>query len=336
VSKRYKPRQAVFAVVRVDECEGLPEAIDSHVTVHQVVRSLDVAEREAERLNALNGPKGCVYFTCAAQLLPEGVGKGHGDCVSIGEDIPLLRFDPECEAIIEPSVNVKLRDVPERCVITFFREVVERLKEDLALEPLPPLRSEMADVLIYRGIWNGEVVGVSEAAVGAPLAGGLLEEIIARGGRKFVACGSAGVLDPTIAEGRIVVPDTAIRDEGTSYHYLPADREARASQSAVATIRSVLDERGVPYLVGRTWTTDGIYRETASRVARRRAQGALTVEMEAAAYFAVAEFRGVTFGQLLYGGDDVSGEEWDRRSHGQKSSAREKLFRLALEACLRL
>ena len=63
-------------------------------------------------------------------------------------------------------------------------------------------------------------------------------------------------------------------------------------------IRSVLDERGIGYLAGKTWTTDGLYRETPGRVARRRAEGCLTVEMECSAFCAVARFRGATFGQI--------------------------------------
>ncbi len=90
------------------------------------------------------------------------------------------------------------------------------------------------------------------------------------------------------------------------------------------------------YLLGKTWTTDGIYRETPGKIARRRTEGCLTVEMEAAAFFAVAHFRQVTFGQLLYCGDDVSGEEWDSRHWDKRASVREKLFWLAAEAVLKL
>ena len=68
----------------------------------------------------------------------------------------------------------------------------------------------------------------------------------------------------------------------------------------------------------------------------RKEPGCLTVEMEAAALFAVAEFRNVQIAQLLYGGDDVSGIEWDPREFGQKISARETLFWLSLEACLEI
>ena len=73
----------------------------------------------------------------------------------------------------------------------------------------------------------------------------------------------------------------------------------------------------MPFATGLTWTTDGLFRETPAKVAARRAEGCLTVEMEAAALFAVAQYRGITIGQLLYAADDLSGDEWDHRGLGQ-------------------
>ena len=92
----------------------------------------------------------------------------------------------------------------------------------------------------------------------------------------------------------------------------------------------------MPARDGKTWTTDGLYRETRGKVERRVAEGCLTVEMEAAAFFAVAAFRGVSFGQLLYAGDDLSGDAWDNRGWDSHAGGRELLFRLAAEACLEL
>jgi len=201
------------------------------------------------------------------------------------------------------------------------------------MNSLLPLISEMGEFPVFSTAHEGKPFGIATAFGGAPLAAGYFEELIARGGRKFIVCGCAGVLDKTIGSGDIIVPVSAIRDEGTSYHYLPPGREAHASQDAVAAITRVLERHKCSYVKGKTWTTDAFYRETRNRVATRRAEGCLTVEMEAAALFAVAEFRGVQIGQLLYGGDDVSGIEWDPREHGQRISAREKLFWLSLEAC---
>jgi uridine phosphorylase len=163
----------------------------------------------------------------------------------------------------------------------------------------------------------------------------MLEEVIALGCRKFIACGGCGVLDSGIAMGHPLIPLSAIRDEGTSYHYLPPGREVAPSPEGVAALEAVLHAHEVGYLTAKTWTTDAIYRETPAKVQQRLAEGCLSVEMEAAAFFAVAQFRGVTFAQVLYGGDDVGGAEWSAREWNTHSG-REALFWLAAEACLRL
>lgn len=98
----------------------------------------------------------------------------------------------------------------------------------------------------------------------------------------------------------------------------------------------VLAEDGVPFVTGRTWTTDVPYRETPAKIAARRAEGCITVEMEAAALAAVARFRGVPLAQVLYGGDDLTGEVWDSRDWTTQSHTRDNLVRLAGTAALRL
>jgi len=108
-----------------------------------------------------------------------------------------------------------------------------------------------------------------------------------------------------------------------------------ADPTAVAAATGVLDERGVPYTVGKTWTTDSPFRETAAKIRARRDEGCITVEMETAAFIAVARARKVAFAQYLYAGDDVSGERHDHR-RWTTTSARRELFWLAFEAVHRL
>ncbi|HKQ73476.1 MAG TPA: nucleoside phosphorylase [Blastocatellia bacterium] len=250
--------------------------------------------------------------------------------------IPILEFDPANDASLDPRLLVERIDMPEHCVVCFFQDVIAELIEVHHARVLAHQRSEIGLHPIYEIDFNGRPVAFFHPGVGAPLAAGLLEEVIARGGRKFIACGGAGVLDREIACGHVVIPVLAVRDEGTSYHYLPPSREVAASPKGVEALERTLKAHKVDYLIGKTWTTDGIYRETRSKIERRRREGCLTVEMEAAAFFAVAQFRDVVFAQLLYGGDDVSGQDWDSRHWEKQSSVREKLFWLAAEACLEL
>jgi uridine phosphorylase len=249
---------------------------------------------------------------------------------------PILEHDPAPEAVIEPRKVIQPIDAPEHCVICFFQEVIGRLSAEGQLKLISKRKSEIGDHPVYELAVEGKRLALFHPGVGAPLAGALLDEVIALGCRKFIACGGAGVLNREIAVGHIVVPTSAVRDEGTSYHYLPPSREVAADEPGVAAIEAVLQAHRVPYVLGKTWTTDAFYRETVGKVERRRSEGCLTVEMEAAAIFAVARFRGVAFGQMLYGGDDVSGAEWDHRGWGTHQTIREKLFWLAAEACLLL
>jgi len=136
--------------------------------------------------------------------------------------------------------------------------------------------------------------------------------------------------------GHAVVVDEAVRDEGTSFHYLAPSRTVDADPHGVEVLRALLAEEGVPFVVGKSWTTDAFYREPRSRIDRRVAEGCVTVEMEASAFMAVARFRGVRFAQLLYAGDSVAGETWDERGWNRAGSVREELFSLALRAAVRL
>jgi uridine phosphorylase len=251
-------------------------------------------------------------------------------------DAPILEFDPAPTAVIEPSDTIEPIDVPPHAIVCFFQDVIEKVVSEHDGHAIDHMVSEIGRNPIYELAYTGRRLALVHPGVGAPLAAGFLEELIARGCRTFIACGGAGVLVPDVALGHVIVPTAAVRDEGTSYHYLPAGREVEPTRQAVEAIVATLERHHVPYVTGKTWTTDALYRETRGKVERRVAEGCLTVEMEAAAFFAVAAFRGVSFGQLLYAGDDLSGDAWDNRGWDDHSSGRELLFRLAAEACLSL
>ena len=251
-------------------------------------------------------------------------------------EYPILEFDGTPKAIIEPANLIEAANVPEHCVICFFQEIVEKLRQDGETRTIFEDHWEDGAHPFYELEVEGKRLAFFHPGVGAPVAAGMLEAAIALGCKKFIACGGAGVLDKDIAVGHVIVPATAIRDEGTSYHYLPPGREVEASPEGVAAIEKTLRKHSLNYIVSKTWTTDAPYRETQPKIQLRKSEGCLTVDMEAAAFFAVAQFRGVTFAQMLYGGDDVSGGEWDTRDWAKQTTVRERLFWLAAEACLTL
>jgi uridine phosphorylase len=251
------------------------------------------------------------------------------------QSAPILEFDGEPEAILEPRKLIKpLEEMPIHGVICFFYDVIAHFVEQGIAREIFAMGSEMGRHPIYVHEVQGQRVALFHPGVGAPLAAALLEEVIALGCRKFVACGGAGVLNRELAMGHLVVPTAAVRDEGTSYHYLPPGREALPAPEAVVAIEATLRRRNVEYVLGKTWTTDAIYRETRARMARRKNEGCVTVEMEAAALFAVAQFRGVQLGQILYCGDNLDGDEWDSRGWQRHWGVREVLIELAAESCL--
>ncbi len=135
----------------------------------------------------------------------------------------------------------------------------------------------------------------------------------------------------------MIIPVRALRDEGASYKYLPPSRYVELDKRPVEVFRQVLKEKGIPYVECTTWSTDGFYRETKDMVEHRISQGCQAVEMECSTMAAVARFRGKLFGQLLYSGDILVGnEEYDDRNWFGNLSARERIFWITLEALVRI
>jgi uridine phosphorylase len=249
---------------------------------------------------------------------------------------PVIEFDPSPEAFIEPSKIIKARDIPDKVVACFFYEVVQKVAQEHNARVLAKNIWEDGPHPLYEIAYKGQRLAFFQPGIGAPMSASLMEEIIAFGGRTFITCGGAGVLEQDFALGQLMVVDSAVRDEGTSYQYLPAAREVTAQADVVAAIETTLRERDIPFITGKTWTTCAPYRETVARIAQRKSEGCLTVEMEASAMMAVAEFRKVRFGQILYGGDNLGGETWDQRAWERAADVRENLFWLCADICLSL
>ena len=249
---------------------------------------------------------------------------------------PILEFDPDPRAKIEPSYLAEQVGVPERCVITFFGDVIQALLQSGALKQVAMFRCATVNLPVYATEYGGKPIAIVQGFLGAAGSAALLEELIAMGCKKFIVCGAAGVLQKGVQVGRLVVPDAAVRDEGVSYHYVAPSREIACDPRAVTTIERCLQGENIPYIKAKTWTTDACYRETEGKVALRVAEGCVTVEMEAAAFFAVSRFRNVMLGQILFGGDDLSGVEWDSRRWVSREEIRRSLVQLSLKTCLQL
>lgn len=243
-------------------------------------------------------------------------------------DYPILEFDSNPTAKLNPTAFAGEPLCSDKMIITFFPEVMDKLKEEGRIAPEVTLGGENPTEL-YR--FTEENILITLGAVGCPSCAGNLDLFHAMGVNKVMFCGGGGVLDRNIAVGQLLLVDSAIRDEGFSYHYIEPSRYIDADPRVNAKIAGYLEAHDVPYLRGRVWTTDALFRETQDRIDRRRAEGAKIVEMEQAGCLAVAKFRGFAYGALIYGGDDMTGEEWDKRGWRSRKGVRYDLVSLCRE-----
>lgn len=250
-------------------------------------------------------------------------------------EYPILEFDPARDAKFSASDYLE-KCLPERCVICFFREAVENFVRRSGCPVVAHLRSEIVDLPIYSVELDGIRCCLAMPFAGAPGAADTLEELHAMGAEKFIVCGGAGCLRPGMALGGLILPHSAVRDEGTSYHYLPPEREVGCDAQALCTVTGKMREWGIPFVQGKTWTTDGLFRETDAKIAKRLADGCISVEMECAAFFAVAKFYSLPLVQLLYAGDDLSREAWNSRAWNRQYSVRENLLELSLKLVMEI
>jgi uridine phosphorylase len=150
-------------------------------------------------------------------------------------------------------------------------------------------------------------VGLARLPIGAPGAAIAVEELAARGTELFIGVGTAGALDGRLAAGDLVVCSAALRDEGTSHHYAPPEPFAFPDPALTARLREAVPTAAY----GPSWTTDAPYRETSEEIAKYRAEGILTVEMEASCLFTVARTMGVPAAAAFVVSDVLHGEQWE-------------------------
>jgi uridine phosphorylase len=230
----------------------------------------------------------------------------------------LTEFDNH-EAVIEPGrIIAKNIEMPEICICLFSDTVVSDWVERYDAQIVDEIKSVCGNRPIYKLCVEGFIFALFVPLVGGPGAGGCLEELIAKGGKRFIFFGSCGVLDHDIVEGRIILPTAAIRDEGLSFHYVEPSDEIAIDDTLVQLAKDIFDELGLPYLTGKTWTTDAFFRETPGKMKQAKSMGAICVEMECASLAAVAEYRGVSFVQFLWSVDNLDAPEWDSRGLSTK------------------
>lgn len=236
-------------------------------------------------------------------------------------------------ALFSPSdTTKKVENFPEICVSTFSESIIQKFASLGSTEKIAELYTANGAIPVYKIRYKNTDIAFYLSRVGAPACVARFEEIIAMGAKKFVLFGCCGVLDDDKVKDKIIIPVSAVRDEGTSYHYIAPSPEIEADPRSVQILEDVLRSCGYPYIKGKTWTSDAIYRETKPMIQERRQEGCLVVEMECASMLAAAKYRQIAFIQFLYGADNLSSDTWEIRDlelYGLSDA--EKYMVLALE-----
>lgn len=204
-------------------------------------------------------------------------------------------------------------------ILTFQSKVLQGLLDNFLVTPVPEKEfgSAHGKYPIYE-VNNLEDTLFYLCPVGAPSAVGVLEEITyVFGIKNIIMYGTCGVLNNEITEGKIIIPTESYRDEGTSYHYVPA-----SDFISIKNHNKVIDffqQAKIDYVSGKIWTTDAFYRETEEIVKERINQGCIAVEMEVSAVQAFAIKRELEFYTFIYGADNLASKTWEKRILGNLS-----------------
>lgn len=177
--------------------------------------------------------------------------------------------------------------VPAICILDPDGDIARKLRENGAAERDAYWACYHTELLRFEQ--DGITLGIVGGAVGASFAVLVAEQLFVSGCRLLISITSAGRIIALGDPPYFVLIDRALRDEGTSYHYLPPSDYASLRPRLRERLSDALDGLSVPVHVGATWTTDAPYRETEPAIERARAAGILAVEMEAAALYALAE-----------------------------------------------
>ncbi|EPI41674.1 phosphorylase family protein [Gardnerella vaginalis JCP8522] len=265
-------------------------------------------------------------------------------------DLPILEYDSDKSAVLMPNHDNISVQLPSKAVFAFLGDEIDQYALSRKATIVANFESATKVYPIYvleekvekkvRENTGSEVeeetqkICLVQAPVGAPAAVQILDWLISYGVSEVVSAGSCGSL-VDYAENVFLVPYKALRDEGTSYHYLPPSRYVDVSERSRRAILQTLQAHNLPYHEVKTWTTDGFFRETKTKVANRKQEGCAVVEMECSALAACAQMRGIVWGEILYTADTLHDvENYDERNWGGDSKA--YALELCIEAVLRI
>lgn len=220
-------------------------------------------------------------------------------------------FDRQSEEIIKVWRNENAEQV-DACIITFSNEILKYVLEAYECTQIGNLYSSNGANPVYKFSYGDNIFAVYMSYVSAPACVADMEDTLSLiNTKQYIVFGGAGCLNKEIALGKVMVPTAAYRDEGTSYHYAPASDYINVINADL--VAEFMKMSGLPYVTGKTWSTDAFHRETRANFEKRKLDGCISVEMECASVQAMCDFRGLDVYYFLTSGDLLDAPEWDAR-----------------------
>lgn len=232
------------------------------------------------------------------------------------------------EEIVKAEMFTKgQKRLPKTAIVCFKKELIDFVKNNKEFEEYSEITVCGEEIKIYKTQIGNQSVILYRTLVGGPATTSMMEEVHARGVENFIFFGSCGELTSNLKKGAFIIPTEAYRDEGTSYHYMPASDFIKIKTAT--QLEEVFKKHNINYELTKTWTTDALYKETRDKTKKRIESGCKVVEMECASIMAVANARNINAYQFLYSDDTLAEEKWNIRTLRDDRS-------IILEECLNI
>jgi len=210
--------------------------------------------------------------------------------------------------LAQREISIEDIGVAPIVVITWGRNTFQAMVDAVGAQPAPNWLYREHDPL-YTGQVQGQPVSILWAPVGAPGTVMMMEVMIPCGARIFLGLGWAGSLQPYAPVGTLLIPTGCIREEGTSFHYLDDKATVSPDERLAKALQAAVQAEGLEVLSGPLWTTDAPFRELRRKIEAYGRRGALGVDMETSAMYALGQFRDVRVCNLLVVSDELW-REW--------------------------
>ena len=231
----------------------------------------------------------------------------------------MIEYD-DSEPFIKPRgihfLDEKDKDMelPKVAVGVFSKYLLSDIVDKYECREIVYIRNANSNKKVYILKYKDQLLTLFMAGIGGPAISADISELHKNGVKKVIIFGNCGVLDSSIEDCSIIIPNLAYREEGTSYHYVKETGPIEVNPKYKEDFIKLLEERDFEYTIGPTWTTDAFYRETKNKIEKYKNLGVKTVEMEGSALAAVCKYLNMDYFTFYYAGDNLDSVEWDERS----------------------